>query len=202
MRFERTREETIKDKALLLVLFAKVHLLQSRVGDRLKMQKLAFLLNYPLFQGRIKGLNLTFFTYRWGPFTKDLYDVETDFEVAKLMDRVGKQFKITETGLALASQLEEAMRGDPENGTIFQALDQVVETHGESTTKELLDLVHNMQVVPLGWQEPEKLDSLPLHLDLTAVLSDEESNEILEIDQGWLDSLAMVLDSSPARLSG
>ena len=87
MRAERTIDEVLTDKAVTLALLSRVsaHISDGRnhtqIGDRLKLQKLTFLTEYPMFRKRIKGLNFTYFTYRWGPFTKDLYEVETDLGV-------------------------------------------------------------------------------------------------------------------------
>lgn len=198
MRLERTREEVLKDKALLLVLFAKVQSTAGALGDRLKMQKLSFLVCYSLFERRIKGLNLTFFTYRWGPFTKDLYDVEADFEEARLIERRGRIFRLTKTGLSLASDLEESLGLLPENADILQTVDSIVGEFAAMSSESLVLTVHKMRVVPVGWHEPEVLEDLPLHLDLTRVLDDEESTAIMEVDAGWLDSFGHVLDSSRA----
>ena len=196
MRYERTREETLKDKALLLVLLAKAHSAAGQIGDRLKMQKLSFLLCYPLFQRRMKALNLIFFTYRWGPFTKDLYDAETDFEEAGLLFRQGRTYRLTESGIALASNIERSLHSDTDNREILSAVDDVVNAYGGMSTQELVDLTHQMKVVPVGWQQEEVLENLPHHLDLTRVLDDEEATAILEMDLGWLDSFGHALAST------
>ncbi len=62
MRQERTREERLKDKAVVLALCARTQLAIGSIGDRLKIQKLCFLVGYPLFEKRVKGLNYTFFS--------------------------------------------------------------------------------------------------------------------------------------------
>lgn len=201
MRLERTREEVLKDKALLLVLFARIHTLTGSIGDRLKMQKLSFLVCYPLFTSRIKGLNLTFFTYRWGPFTKDLYDVEVDFEEADLIARTDKMIMVTEDGLSLAHAIGVSLSAFPENAAIMERVDCVVNEYGGFDKGRLIDITHEMEVFPVGWQEKERLDRLPLHLDLTRVLDDEEANEILEIERSWLDSLGGIIDPSREKPS-
>lgn len=68
MRYTRTTEEALTDKAVLLTLLSRIseRCGESVLGDRLKIQKLAFLFCYRLFQQRIKALNYIFFTYRWG----------------------------------------------------------------------------------------------------------------------------------------
>ena len=90
MRYSRTSEEALTDKAVLLALLTRIsHKNNTSLGDRLKLQKITFLFCYQLFIQRIKALNYTFFTYRWGPFTKDLYEAEADFEQAETDSTAG-----------------------------------------------------------------------------------------------------------------
>jgi uncharacterized protein YwgA len=200
MRLERTREEALKDKALLLAFLSKVQTeAGGMIGDRLKMQKLVFLACYEMFSRRIKGLNLVFFTYRWGPFTKDLYETEADFEEAGLLERRGKNYLLTESGLALGRELQKSLVSVEDNAPILEALHSVAHNFSEWSTERLMDFTHGMRVIPIGWHEAEVLKDLPLHLDLTRVLEDEEATAILEIDPGWLDSLADALDANRKR---
>jgi len=194
MRCERTREEVLKDKALLLAYLSRIHDTNSgRIGNRLKMQKLTFLLCYRLFARRLKGLDYVFFTYRWGPFTKDLYEAEADFEEAGLLERDGKNYRLTEAGAALGNDIYESLRENTDNQPILEILDGVVDEFATWPTQELVDHAHQMQVMPVGWHEREVLEDLPLHIDLTRILDDEEAVAILEIDQGWLDSFGAAL---------
>lgn len=201
MKFERTGEEILKDKALTLAFWARIQETNSVIGDRLKMQKLVFFLCYKLFTNRYKGLNYTFFTYRWGPFTKDLYEVEADFEQAELLERKGQLFNLTETGLAFGRDLFEALQDSEENYPILEIMESVIEEYASWTTERLVTHTHKMSVRPLGWSEPEILEELPYHLDLTRILDDEEARAILEIERSWLDSLGYVLDKSSMKAS-
>ena len=195
MRYTRTSEEALTDKAVLLALLARIsnHGNSVSLGDRLKIQKLTFLLCYRLFQQRIKALNYTFFTYRWGPFSKDIYEAEADFEQAGLMQRDGQWYSLTEQGQIWGNSLYDALVSDPDNYDIVQAMDSIIAEHAAETTRYLVDYTHAMQVVPIGWHEEERLDELPYHLDLTAVVEENEATAIVEIDRGLLDSFAMML---------
>ena len=193
MRQERTREERLKDKAVVLALCARTQLAIGSIGDRLKIQKLCFLVGYPLFEKRVKGLNYTFFTYTWGPFTKDLYEAETDFEEAGLLERQGKIYSLSGTGLALGRVVYTALQETTENGPILQAIDHVVNTFANLGTDALITHTHKMSVIPVGWRESQVLEGLPFYLNLTQVLDDEEANTILQINPDWLDSLGDAL---------
>ena len=64
MIVERTQEEVLKDKAIVLAFLGRIHNAnKGRIGDRLKLQKLCFILTYRLFQKRYKGLNNGFQHY-------------------------------------------------------------------------------------------------------------------------------------------
>ena len=60
----------------------------------------------------------------------------------------------------------------------------------------MVELTHDMHVMPVGWQEKERLGDLPLNLDLTGPLDDEEAVALIEIERGLLDSFAMMLGRS------
>ena len=202
MRFEKTREEALKDKALVLALLARVHNANGgEIGDRLKIQKLCFLLTYELFGRRIKALNYTFFTYRWGPFTNDLYEAEADFEQAGLLYRHDARYRLTESGLALGNSIYGAISNLATNAEICEVIEKVVENFSRWSSEELVKYAHGMSVFPLGWRQPEILDDLPLHLDLTRVLDDEEATAILDLEPGWLISFGMELDRARVKQS-
>ncbi|MDE2688084.1 MAG: hypothetical protein OXI16_11390 [Chloroflexota bacterium] len=194
MRQYRIGEEALTDKAVLLGFLYRVGSRNDGVlGDRLKMQKLTFLFCHELFKQRIKALNYIFFTYRWGPFTKDLYEAEADFEQADLMHREGRVFSLTETGVKWGQSIYDALGGDPYNCEIVETMDAIVDRFSRNSTQTLVDYSRAMNITPIGWHETEQLDELPLHLDLTAVVDEEEATAIIEIDRGLLDSFAMAL---------
>ncbi len=202
MRYTRTPEEALTDKAVLLALFFRIsdHVNSTALGDRLKIQKLTFLFCYRLFQQRIKALNYIFFTYRWGPFTKDIYEAETDFEQAGLMQRDGQWYSLTENGEMWGSSLYDALVDDIDHEGVVQVMDSVVTEYADKTTGWLVNHTHGLCVVPIGWQEEERLDELPYHLDLTGVLEEEEATALVEIERGLLDSFAMMLGKSSRLL--
>ena len=141
MRYSRTSEEALTDKAVLLALLTRIsHKNNTSLGDRLKLQKITFLFCYQLFIQRIKALNYTFFTYRWGPFTKDLYEAEADFEQAELIQRRGPSYSVTETGQAWGNSLYRAIESDPGNRGIVQAMDSVADGCAKEATGPLVEL--------------------------------------------------------------
>ena len=197
MRYSRTSEEALTDKAVLLALLTRIsHKNNTSLGDRLKLQKITFLFCYQLFIQRIKALNYTFFTYRWGPFTKDLYEAEADFEQAELIQRRGPSYSVTETGQAWGNSLYRAIESDPGNRGIVQAMDSVADGYAKEATGPLVELTHDMSVMPIGWQEKKRLGDLPFNLDLTGPLDDEEAVALIEVERGLLDSFAMMLGRS------
>lgn len=207
MRAERTTQEVLSDKAFTLALLAKCSAHNGDVGhsavfgDRLKLQKLCFLTEYPLFRGRAKGLNYTFFTYRWGPFTKDLYEVEMDFEQARLMTTSREGFKLTEHGMQIGLEIFESLASDPQNRVFRKAIEHTVTAHCHKTTDDLIRETHEMPVLPIGWSKPKVLDDLPYNLDLTRIIEEDEALQSIEIDEAQLDRLGIVLRSGAKRSS-
>ena len=197
MRYNRTSEEALTDKATLLALLARFSSHSgASLGDRLNIQELTFSFCYRLFQRRIKALNYTFFTYRWGPFTKDLYEAEADFEQAGLMRRDGQAYSLTEMGQMWGNSLYDAISDDPYNCDIVEVMNAVIAEYANDVMGHVAKRMQAKFVMPIGWREEERLSELPYHLDLTGVLEENKATALLEIERGLLDSFAMMLSKS------
>ena len=99
--FGRSRADVLTDEGVTLALCSEVQRVNNGTGlggDRLKLQKLCFLLTYEFFGNLWRGLNYTYYRYRWGPFTKDLYQTEMDFLESDLMQHVQGGFELTRKG--------------------------------------------------------------------------------------------------------
>lgn len=123
-----------------------------------------------------------------------------DFEQAGLVQRDGHRYSLTEDGRIWGNSLYEAIAGDIDNADIVQVMDFVIAKYGHETTEYLVNHTHAMSVVPIGWQEEERLDELPYHLDLTKALEEEEAAALIEIERGLLDSFARMLSKSSSSL--
>lgn len=163
--------------------------------DRLRLQKLCFLLEHQWFAERRKGLNYRFFRSRYGPFTLELYQTEVDLALAGLIeDRGAWTFVLTDDGRRFAEALRQELEEDPDNHSFLTDLERVVGSFGSLPTPELLAEVYAVETMPLGWREAWPLRDIPIGLDLTRPLELEESTAALAIPEGWLETLALLVD--------
>lgn len=192
----RTTDEVFSDELVTLLLLAELQRAGAGEVDRLRLQKLCFLLAHKWFVERRKGLNYRFFRYRYGPFTPELYQTEVDLAVARLIEPRGAwTFVITREGLELANELrEELTKIAPEHREFLADIEWVAQKYGTLSTPDLLEQVYALGVAPLGWREVWPLRDVPTGLDLTRPLEDAEVSVELEIPIGWLETLAFLIN--------
>lgn len=195
MRQQRTFEEFFIDEALTLSLLAE-H--EAQVGavrmDRLRLQKLVFLVTYAWFDQRWKGFNYSFFRYRRGPFCRDLYLTEVDLASAGLVN-CGPMWSmsLTDSGKEWAEELTESVWNTPVNTRFWDSLVSLIRRYATVPTSELVTSVYEMKVVPLGWRESVSIDEVPQGIDLTRILEEDEAESAIEVEPEWLESIAYLM---------
>lgn len=191
----RTTDEVFSDELVTLLLLHEGERAGARPIDRLRLQKLCFLLEQGWFAERRKGLNYRFFRYRYGPFTPELYQTEVDLAVAGLIeDRGSWTFVLTDEGRRFAEALRDELEQEADNHPFLADIERVARDYGALHTPELLEKVYSMETVPLGWREGWPLRDVPIGLDLTRPLELEEATAALTIPKGWLETLALLVD--------
>lgn len=199
---ERTRVDVLADEAVTLAFFSEVQRVNkgSEVGDRLKLQKLCFLLTHEFFEKLWRGLNYTYFRYRRGPFTKDLYQTEMDFVDSNLMQVRRSKYSLTGQGQKLGQGILSHLLSGQNEG-FGNTVTHIAEQYGHLPTHALMDQVYDMQITPIGWHSRERIADIPLYTDLTRMLESDESQTILTVDEHWLESLGVLFEgaSEPER---
>lgn len=192
----RDTDEVLSDELITLSLLREVERQHPLAVDRLRLQKLCFLLTNEWFGQRRKGLNYRFFRYRLGPFTTDLYQTEVDLAQAGLISNANGAWaiRLTDEGRSLAEAFTEEVLQAPENWHFWTDIERVAREFGGLSTRELLIAVYDLEVTPLGWREAWPLRDVPLGVDLTRVLEDEESVELLEVAPAWTETLSLLLN--------
>ncbi|CAN5520261.1 hypothetical protein BH23CHL2_BH23CHL2_05930 [soil metagenome] len=194
MRHYRTTYESVVDEALTLSVLAELEDKSSKEIDRLRLQKIIFLIAYRWFEKRWKGFNYPFFRYHWGPFTKDLYQTEMDLSVAGLIDG-GRNWtlSLTPAGESLAAEMIERVWCAEDNAHFWQDIQQVIGEFGDLTTSQLLRSLYDMEFMPLGWREAWEMRDIPIGTDLIRVLEDAEADEIIEVLDEWIDTFGLTI---------
>ena len=190
----RTTDEVFSDELVTLLLLRESERMGAPSVDRLRLQKLCFLLEYQWFANRRKGLNYHFYRYRYGPFTPELYQTEVDLAVAGLIEDHGAwTFALTKEGREFADALHEELEQDPDNALFLVDIEQIAREWGTLLIPELLARVYALKTVPLGWREGWPLRDVPVGLDLTRPLELEEATAVLTVPEEWLETLALMV---------
>jgi hypothetical protein len=194
MSRERTDYERLTDDALLLCLWSLAQKREpaSKVGDRIKAMKLAFLVAYPLFRDRVKALNFEFFKWDRGPMAKNLYDSLADFEMYDLAHE-DEDIVITDRGLSFGTAFYEEVLKLPENHDILTTVDSVAYEFGPLDQSEVLERVYRMNAYTL--QHPSQrrsIKSVPRSETFTKLLEEDEATQSLFVPDGWKATLDLV----------
>lgn len=182
---ESTPGSVLKDAVVLLCLYdrSQVHGRQRMVGDRLKAMKIAYLAARELAAQRLSGLSLTFYRWTWGPLSNDVYYVWSLLCDAGLMEEE-ELFSVTASGSRLADAFWTEVLRSEANRPFMDVLESVARRYGPLGTDSVLQEVYELPEV----QRAKKGDTLlaPPQLHPDAIQ--------LSVDEGWLETIAILLD--------
>lgn len=191
MRERRTFQEILTDEILFLALADRTDEL-GYIGDRIKAQKMTFLCEHPMFAGGAKGFNFTFYRWHWGPMANGLYQAWDNLSRTEHLCEQ-EQFILTDSGRALAREFRREVLETDQNRLFWDIMDQVCNKYANKTGRTIQGDVYNMEVLPIGYSSPMTVRKVPLTAHLTRVLDPDEARHAIAIDEGWLETLAIVL---------
>lgn len=195
MREERTPEEAILDKALILSLLDRVaHYKDDNVGDKIKCMKLPFLVEYPMFERKLKGFNMTYFRYERGPLSKHVYEAWRDLQATGCLTFDGYSLILTQIGHSLAHEFISDVLKTEENSFFFEQLEGVAKKFGPLPMSLVQRLVYAMDVQPLEGGPRLKVRDADVGTNFTRALEKKEAKQVLKVDQSWLETLAIELN--------
>jgi hypothetical protein len=195
----RLFEEVAIDKALYLVLADLVTHRKSStdvpIGDRLKCMKLPFLAEYPMFERRMKAFSFTFFKYEYGPMSKNVYEAWGDLQaVGCLQFTDNLRLKLTETGHSIAHAFIEEVLSQGKNRAFLDMLQATADEYGRLATPAILSRVYRMEVYIPELNQRLKIQDAPMGVNFTFALDDDEVEQKMSVDSGWLETLAIELN--------
>jgi len=200
MREWRTPDESIIDKALYLSLLDLVaHQKKEKgtvIGNRIKCMKLPFLAEYPMFEKRSKGFNLTYFQYEYGPISKNIYEVWRDLESVGCIAFIEKNWiEFKEEGHRVAHAFIDEVLSQEENQAFLEQLRDTAERYGRLATPTILKIVYNLDVFIGELGRRLKVQDVPIGTTLIYTLDDKDASQKLKVSQGWLETLAVELSA-------
>lgn len=196
----RTREDMVRDAALLLTLWARCSTAPEKdLGDRLRLMKLAFLAQHRFVAARLRALNLSFYRWTWGPLSNEVYDAWNALTRAGLMEE-DERFVLTPRGRSLAEAFfEEVVRAE-RNVMTRETIDAVAGRWRDAETPKLLDAVYGMSIVLPGENRARPVRSIEAGVELLRPLSPDEARVEFDIDSGWMETLAVMFNPASMRV--
>lgn len=198
-REHRTPEEKLTDNALLLALMGQVSVTPDcpYVGDRLKVMKLAFLAAHRMFAARDKGLNFTFYRWKFGPVSNHVYEAWEVLTSASLLTEE-EEFSLTRRGSTLAQAFWADVLSLPVNAPFANVIGDVAHKFGSWNHDDLMNEVYAMKVKPVRSTRQLLIRDVPERIHLTEALTSAEAKRELQVEQAWLETLAVAL--SPGNM--
>lgn len=192
---QRTPEEILTDKVLLLSLFSSVSK-KHKIGDMLKAQKLAFLAAVPLFWQSKKAFSLEFYRYRQGPMSNAVYGAIDDFDKLQLMLR--SEYLVSDpkdrANEFATDFVNEVLQGIKSNHFCARQIDDVANTYGQYSGDQLRDFIYQLSFKTIESDQEQLVKDVPKLQHFSYAIEDDEAKERLEIPKAWLDTMAIVLN--------
>lgn len=186
----RTRgiEEQVKDMLLELFLLDNASS-YDEMRSRMKVQKLHFLCQKQMTEDQIKGIDLVFFTYKRGPFSKLLAN---DLRALQRLGLIMGDHQLTDRGKEVLAQHREAFKRQANDIVVDQIL-STLKQYGHLSAEELEEITHDILIEPAGsWlSESVRIRDLSPHTDLLVPLDATESRAAFELTEDELESLQL-----------
>jgi hypothetical protein len=160
--------------------------------------KLAFVATHDMFSRRQKGLNCTFYKWRHGPLSNEVYHSWDMLKQSGFL-REDEVIYLTSDGDGLAEELWRDVLCSKQNEVFAATITDVAKNMGALTTSTILSRVYDMKVTPIGYSHPMAIRDVPLTTHLTEALTTTEAREAIQFDQGWLETLRIALNPESAQ---
>jgi|SRR5579883_602826 len=190
---QRTREEILFDKILLLYLFVESSK-NGRLESVLKAQKLAFLSAVSLFEKRDKAFSLEFYRWKLGPMSNAVYSSLDCFNQIGYIEKSDHRLKQPSTE---AIELMDAFAADvlslKDNRFVMNAIVPIARQYGEFAPIPLKEKVYKMKFATVDSPIKISVADTPKCKQYTQALEPYEAKRILEIPVEWQDTFEILL---------
>ena len=181
---EREPLEILADHLLLLYLVKKANQVGNLDG-KTKLQKLVYLAERKMLGRKMKGFNLDFIRFDYGPYSKEL-DFDKDY-LAKLCLLDKARWNLTQDGTRIVSGFKELWE---RNRAIVEQIDSIA----EFATWSLTDLKEYVYDQPHPWLKGETIRSVKRFIPILRRLNKEKARLEFVVTPGELETLDILLD--------
>jgi len=187
---ERSVKELIMDRVLLLYLIERANEAGELYGVT-KLMKLIFLSEHSMLKDRVKGFNYSFYRWHLGAFTPEVYE-DLDYLIWNNLVTERVKIELTDRGRALLNSIRELLE---ENREILRYIDENVNRLAREDVYKIMQIAYKTKVkIPIVNIEVKVID-LPLGTPLTTKMDELEAELTFIIDNEWLETLDILLDS-------
>jgi hypothetical protein len=183
----RSREEVLIDRALLLHLIDESNKF-GRMDGHTKLEKIVFATEKKLNQLGKKFLNYGFFTYHHGPFSKGVKNDINHFHENDLVKLINGKVVPTDRGEQVINMIRDELRSNE----VMDVMSEEVQDLADLRMSEVKKLIYSRQMEVNG--ELMEIGNIPKYTDVLEKLSEEESEEKLELDEETLETIEHLMD--------
>ena len=205
MRKQRTREEILVDKLLLLYLTREVNN-KERIEGVTKFQKLAYLSARTMIDNFCKGFHYKFTRYLQGAFSRSV-ETEIDQFAEKGLLEIGSLDELSDVDeewvyrtkgpITLTKYSEEVLDIFEEllntNNAVIACIDEVCQRYGSWSTTQIKDYVYSLRAPIAGNQIIRNLNPIHRRVILTPP-SDKRTKFFFQTDESWIETLEVCLN--------
>jgi hypothetical protein len=192
-----TYDEQLLNDVLLLSLWAEAQKAMGSdtetVGDRFKLMKLAFFAAYDLYTTKVKALSLTFFRWRRGPMSKEIYAAWEHLTELGFMAE-DEEFGVTERGMELAAGFSDEVLALEPNEPICSAFRLTAESWGPLTTDEIKARIYDVYCLTTQSTRRRPIRSIAMGERFTEPLDESQADTLIVVPPAWQETLELALN--------
>jgi uncharacterized phage-associated protein len=183
---ERSLEEAILDRVLLLYLVSRTRERGYNILGQIKLQKLLYKTQERMYLSKCKGLNYNFVRWKFGPFSQEIYsDVRDLKETGFLIPQ--DPASISEKGRNLLKMLDLVF--DKET---VELIDKVINEFGPYTGRQIKTIMYSFPKVG----EMKTIKEAKIGEVLLTKLHEENAKKRIQLDEQAIDTLCFLFDPS------
>ncbi|MDH5414835.1 MAG: Panacea domain-containing protein [Flavobacteriaceae bacterium] len=186
-RAERSYDEVIVDRLLLLYLSTTMRSSGRLLSGDLKLQKLVYKSEENMLLGQDKGFNYFFIRYKMGPWSRELQEDAKELTKMGFLNKEQYAYMPADRTYKLIEDADEIFK---KNRFAVQIIDQVIREFGEYKGKEL-------KVLMYAYPKPDTkipIQHIKLGDPILQKLSIHEAKNRFILDEDWLDTLGILFN--------
>ena len=179
---------------MLLVIWLRASTEEGSAGGRLRLMKLAFLTARRMAEESICALSLSFYRWKFGPMSNEVYDTWERLRAAGLLEEE-EVWSVTPSGMDFADAFYREVLCDEQNAAIREVVDEVSDKWRSAWSAQPL-MAHTYDLSANVDGTGFSIRDMPLGAEFESPPMPPHTNFVLSVGNDWVETIALKLNPS------